>query len=59
MELKFGIEMTDDCKYVVIANWTDQVDGWVYVTKPFDTYKEVEEWVHKIKDDFAVAKFMV
>lgn len=56
MEIKFGIDMTGDNRYVVIANWTGEIDGWADITKPFNTEAEAVEWAEKIKDSFGVAK---
>ena len=56
MEIKFGIDLTGDDKFVVIANWTGEIDGWADITNPFDTEEEAIEWAKNIKDGYGVAK---
>ena len=55
MEIKFNVETTCDLEhYVVQMNVTGETDGWVDITKDFDTYEEALGWAGKIKDDFGV-----
>lgn len=51
----FNIIETCDLKhYVVQVNTTGEDDGWVDITKPFNTKEEVLEWAKQISDHFAI-----
>lgn len=54
-DIIFNIEDTLDGEhYVVQANWTGEDDGWVDLTKDFDSFVEAEAWARKLKEKFVL-----
>lgn len=48
------IDTCDREHYVVQVNFTGEDDGWLDLTKDFNSFVEAEAWARKLKDRFVL-----